>query len=67
MAATMVDLMQQNQELTKEVNRHRRQCYGKEHEQNSENEGAKKALKEEIILEELPFVECHTWTKRWIK
>ena len=36
----MVDLMQQNQKLTREVNRHRRQRYGKEHGQNLENERA---------------------------
>ena len=39
MAATMVDLMQQNQELIREVNRYRRQCRGEEHRQNFENEG----------------------------
>ena len=36
----MADLRQQNQELTREVNRHRRQCRGEEHRQNSENRGA---------------------------
>jgi len=40
MATTMADLRQQNQELTREVNRHRRQCRGKEHRQNSKNRGA---------------------------
>ena len=38
--AAMVDLMQQNQELTREVNRKRQQRYGKEHRKNSENGGA---------------------------
>ena len=41
MAATMVGLTQQNQELTREVNRQRRQQRVKEHGQNSENGGVK--------------------------
>ena len=41
MAATMASLTQQNQELTREVNRQRRQQRAKEHGQNSKNGGVK--------------------------
>ena len=41
MAATMAGLTQQNQELTREVNRQRRQQRAKEHGQNSKNGGVK--------------------------
>ena len=40
MVAMMVELTQQNQELTKEVDRQRQQQRGEERGQNSENERA---------------------------
>ena len=40
MEVAMANLTQQNQELTKEVHRHRQQQCGEEHWQNSENGGA---------------------------
>ena len=44
MVVTLVDLTQQNQELTREVNRQRWQRRTKEHGQNSGNEGAKNGV-----------------------
>ena len=40
MVAAMADLMQQNQEITREFNRRRRQRHDEKHEQNSKNERA---------------------------
>ena len=66
MATTMAELTQQNQELTKEVNRQRQQPCGEEQGQNSKYEGLRIMLKETSL--EVPLlVGYHIWKGRWTK
>jgi len=66
----MADLTRQNQELTREVNRHRRQRRGEEDEQNAKNEGAKNEAKggdhsRGTVTRRAPHLERER--ERWIK
>ena len=63
----MVDLIQQNQELSREVNRQRQQWQAKEHGKNSENGGVRNDVEEGdqsigTIVWSVP-----TWREKWTR
>ena len=64
----MADLMQQNHDLTREVNRHRWQHHGEEHKQNSKNERAENDAKggdhsKGTVTRRVPHLERERWIK----
>ena len=63
MVAAMVDLTQQNQELTREVNSDALRNIGK----TQKIEGRRMALKEEISLEISSLEVCHIWREKWTR
>ena len=63
MVAAMVDLMQQNQELTREVNSDVSRNIGK----TQKIEGRRTTLKEEINSEVSSLEVCYIWREKWTR
>ena len=63
MVATMANLTQQNQELTREVNSDAPRNIGK----TKKMEGQRTALKEEISSEVSSLEVCHIWKEKWTR
>ena len=63
----VVDLTQQNQELTREVNRQRQQRRDEEHGKNSKNGGMKNGVEGGDQSRGTITRRYHTWKGKWIR